>query len=64
MITGNYELAEHRVICHNVSWQIFEQLLTELGENRSTRLAYDDGTLEIMTPLGPHENNIAVLNDS
>ncbi|NEQ85267.1 MAG: Uma2 family endonuclease [Moorea sp. SIO2I5] len=57
MITGNYELAEHRVICHNVSWQIFEQLLTELGEDRSTRLAYDDGTLEIMTPLGPHENN-------
>ena len=34
MVTGNYELAEHRVICNNVSWHIFEQLLTELGEDR------------------------------
>jgi Uma2 family endonuclease len=51
------EIAEQRVILSNVSWQTFEQLLKELGDNRATRLAYNEGLLEIMTPLGPHENN-------
>ncbi|HAA33211.1 MAG TPA: hypothetical protein DCE56_42680 [Cyanobacteria bacterium UBA8553] len=40
---------------HNVSWQDFEQILTELGEKRSTRVAYYRGTLEIMSPLALHE---------
>ncbi len=51
------EIAEHRVILSNISWETFEQILKELGDNRSTRLAYNNGFLEIMTPLGPHENN-------
>jgi Uma2 family endonuclease len=51
------EIAEQRVILSNISWQTFEQLLKELGDNRATRLAYNEGLLEIMTPLGPHENN-------
>jgi Uma2 family endonuclease len=51
------ELAEQRVILSNISWQTFEQLLKELGDNRTSRLAYDEGVLEIMTPLGRHENN-------
>lgn len=50
-------LAEQRTTLKNVSWQTFLQLLAELGEDRATRLAYDDGVLEIMTPLGEHENN-------
>jgi Uma2 family endonuclease len=49
--------AEQRVILSNISWATFEQILKELGDNRSTRLAYNNGFLEIMTPLGPHENN-------
>jgi len=44
-----------RVILYNISWQQFENLLVDLGENRTTRVAYDDGTLEIMTPLPEHE---------
>ena len=51
------EIAEQRVILSNISWQTFEQLLKELGDNRATRLAYNEGLFEIMTPLGPHENN-------
>jgi len=51
------EIAEQRVILSNISWQTFEQILKELGDNRGTRLAYNNGLLEIMTPLGPHENN-------
>ncbi|WP_414563314.1 MULTISPECIES: Uma2 family endonuclease [unclassified Anabaena] len=46
-----------RAILPNISWQTFETILTEMGNNRATRLAYDHGTLEIMTPLMPHEHN-------
>ena len=44
-----------RVILYNISWQQFENLLIELGESRAARFAYDNGTLEIMTPLLEHE---------
>ncbi|NET47926.1 MAG: Uma2 family endonuclease [Merismopedia sp. SIO2A8] len=44
----------HGVLLHNISWQQYEDLLTVLGDRPSTRIAYDDGTLEIMTPLPEH----------
>lgn len=46
-----------RVILPNISWETFETMLAEMGDNRVTRIAYDQGTLEIMTPLMPHEHN-------
>ena len=49
-------LAEQRTVLHNISWQTFEALLKETGEDRGSRFAYDCGTLEIMTPLFAHEN--------
>jgi Uma2 family endonuclease len=50
-------LGEQRVVLKNISWHLFESLLTALGEDRSSRLAYDRGLLEIMTPLLPHEHS-------
>lgn len=50
-------LGEQRVLLQNVSWQLFEYLLAELGEVRACRLAYDQGMLEIMSPLMPHESS-------
>ncbi|MCG6137575.1 MAG: Uma2 family endonuclease [Nostoc sp. LLA-1] len=44
-----------RVVLYNISWQQFENLLQDLGESRAARIAYDYGTLEIMTPLPEHE---------
>ncbi len=44
-----------RVVLQNISWQQFENLLKDLGDHRAARLAYDGGTLEIMTPLPEHE---------
>jgi Uma2 family endonuclease len=39
-----------------VTWQQYEELLAELGENRRIpRISYYDGTLEIMSPLPRHE---------
>nr|WP_199316488.1 hypothetical protein [Chroococcidiopsis sp. [FACHB-1243]] len=49
--------AESRVVLHNISWETFEALLKETGENRGSRFAYDRGTLEIMTPLLEHESH-------
>ena len=49
--------SSQRVILQNISWQTFESILAEMGDNRATRLAYDQGILEIMTPLMPHEHN-------
>ena len=48
--------AEQRTVLHNISWETFETLLRETGEDRGSRFAYDCGTLEIMTPLLEHES--------
>jgi Uma2 family endonuclease len=48
--------AEQRTVLENISWETFEAILKEIGNNRGSRLAYDEGTLEIMTPLLEHEN--------
>ncbi|MBW4547464.1 MAG: Uma2 family endonuclease [Symplocastrum torsivum CPER-KK1] len=53
-----------RVVLHNISWQQFENLLVDLGESRAARFAYDDGTLEIMTPLPEHEYYKEALGDA
>lgn len=50
-------------IFHDVSWEEFENLLTELGDNRSSRLAYDQGTLEIRMPSQKHEYYKEVIRD-
>ncbi|KAB8318995.1 Uma2 family endonuclease [Tolypothrix campylonemoides VB511288] len=47
--------SEQRVVLRNISWQTFETMLAEMGNDRASRIAYDRGTLEIMTPLLPHE---------
>ena len=44
-----------RVLFSNISWQQFENLLKDLGEHRAARVAYDNGTMEIITPLPEHE---------
>jgi len=49
--------AEQRVILHNISWSGYEQILQILGDNRSSRLIYDEGTLEITMPLEEHESS-------
>jgi Uma2 family endonuclease len=52
-----------RVLLHDVSWQEFEEILEELGEHRAARIAYDNGTLEIMTPLPEHEDDKEIIGD-
>jgi Uma2 family endonuclease len=49
--------AEQRVIMHNVSWATYEKLCADLASQSSIRMAYDRGTLEIMSPLSEHEES-------
>lgn len=49
--------AETRTLLKNISWQTFKAMLADMGNERNSRLAYDNGRVEIMTPLMPHENS-------
>jgi Uma2 family endonuclease len=56
-------LPGQRVQLGRISWSEFEAILAELGEGRSSRVAYFDGTLEIMAPLPEHETAKVFLGD-
>ncbi len=49
------ELTPDSAMLIGMSWDSYLALLQELGDNRSTRLAYEDGILEIRMPGQPHE---------
>lgn len=44
-----------QVVLHNISWQTYQALLADMGDHRSSRLAYDRGVLEITMPSDLHE---------
>lgn len=52
-----------RLLLRDVSWQEFEAILDEMGENRASRVAYSGGILEIMSPLPEHEKPKVILGD-
>lgn len=51
-----------RIVLRDVNWQQFEDILEELGDHRSSRLAYFKGTLEIVAPLPKHEQAKVVIS--
>jgi Uma2 family endonuclease len=52
-----------KVTLQPVSWQGFEEILSKLGEQRSSRIAYANGILEIMAPLPEHERSKVLIVD-
>ncbi len=52
-----------RLLLRDVTWQEFETILEELGDHRGSRLAYDNGTLEMMMPLPEHEDDKEIIGD-
>ena len=46
---------EERQIISSVSWEQYEALLADLGDNPFYRVTFLDGTLEIMSPSRRHE---------
>ena len=59
--TADYvEAVEHlpdgaMLVVPNVSWEDYEDLLADLGDRPGVRVSYDEGRLEIMSPLPEHE---------
>lgn len=52
-----------RVWLSEVNWQEFEAILEDLGEHNASKVVYDNGTLELMTPLPEHERNKEMISD-
>jgi Uma2 family endonuclease len=52
---------EKRVVFHGLNWQRYQQILQALGEHRSARLTYDEGTLEITMPLEDHDYAVRLI---
>ena len=40
---------EERTLLQGISWNLYENLLTEIGDNGKARLSYYRGDLEFMT---------------
>jgi Uma2 family endonuclease len=60
-------IAAHRadgILLYSIDWQQVENILKDLGEHRAARIAYDNGTLEIITPLPEHEIYKEVISDA
>ena len=55
------EAIEQRIILHDVTWETYEQLLTNFLDRRSPRFAYDRGVLEIVSPTPKHEEDNLAL---
>jgi len=51
------------LIVSGVSWEEYEDLLDDLADQPAVRVSYDEGTLEIMSPLPEHERYREFISD-
>jgi Uma2 family endonuclease len=49
------------VIMTGVSWQTYERLLADFRDSHAARMAFDQGTLEIMAPSFAHERPLHLI---
>lgn len=52
-----------KINLRGISWREFEEILIDLGDKRNSKIAYDHGILEIMTPLPEHESSKEIIGD-
>jgi Uma2 family endonuclease len=57
--TGN---AGDSVLLHGISWKLYCKL-RKMPENRSIRMTFDQGELEIMSPSAEHEGIASMIGD-
>ncbi|MGP6156733.1 MAG: Uma2 family endonuclease [Vulcanimicrobiaceae bacterium] len=55
MAIGAAAVGEQIVASGEISWAAYAALVRELGEHSRLRVAYSEGTLEIMSPSPEHE---------
>src|SRR6187402_763072 len=58
---AQFDDVQHMVL-EDVSWDFYERLLKEIGD-RPIRVTYDQGRLEMMSPLPEHERVKQVIHD-
>ena len=51
-----------KLLTEDVTWEEYEQLLSELGPSYSVRVFYDRGRMEIVSPKPIHERPIEILH--
>lgn len=61
--TASTPISETRILLAGVSWETYERLLEETGDQRNQLFAYREGILEIMAPLAGHEEPTRLLDD-
>lgn len=54
LIPSSRQQTQH-ILLEGVTWVTYQALLKDLGERRASRLAYDQGILEIIMPSDLHE---------
>jgi Uma2 family endonuclease len=52
-----------RIVLTDVNWSTFETILQELGEKRTSKIAYAHNQLEIRMPLPEHEFDKEIIGD-
>ncbi len=62
MATAAKPHLEENVVFLAVTWDTYEAILTDLGDDSRTRLAYDGRTLELMSPFREHEVDTRFLD--
>ena len=45
----------------NVSWEVYDRLVTALSDSASVRVYYDQGRMEIMSPTSSHEKPVKII---
>ncbi|MGD2182408.1 Uma2 family endonuclease [Lusitaniella coriacea] len=61
MTTQTLPQRSNRTLLTGVRWETYQALLSDLAENPSKQLTFDQGSLEIMIPLPEHEINKGFL---
>jgi len=59
-VESELQAAPDHIVLYDVSWELYEKLLEEVGEQR-VFITYSDGSLEIMSPLPAHERWKTIL---
>lgn len=54
LIPASKQQTQH-IVLEGVTWETYQALLKDLGNHRASRLAYEQGTLEIIMPSDLHE---------
>jgi Uma2 family endonuclease len=55
-MTTMLRLPEQRVVLHNITWELYESLLSANRDSSAPRFTYDRGELEIVSPSMEHED--------